>query len=858
MKLTSCASSLALLTVLAGCGGRSASAPTTVTDQPAASLTSTIASAFNVPGAVDGPAAEATAPSAVSWKCLAQTAERDTGVFSVVASPPDCPRPFAALATGAAPYVPNTPPAQPTNLTFAVTGSTLVLNWFEPCRGFAIACASGEPQSYIIEAGTANGLADLANFDTGSAATSLGIPNVPEGTYFVRVRTSNFFGISPPSNQVTITVGTLRCGSPPPAPNTLAASVTDTTISLSWNAPGGGCAPTTYVLEAGSTPGASNLANFATGSTETTFATAAPVGTYFLRVRARNGEGTSGASNEIRVVVGQTCVAPGSPNLTYSTSSSSTSTLLTLNWEAPTTGTPPFTYIIEAGTIAGGSDVYVGNIGADRSLTTHVADGIYFVRVKAVNACGTSAASNEVSFTAAASPFVYLNPGGIIPLPPGPIGRPYPSLCQPAPRTETDLCQPTGAPGTNDPSGGQPPYRFQRPTGGRFTPFRVTLNLNGLLTGTAAAGVFDVEVVDLAGNVASSSAASLGSLTSAMFRRPGHVAAAASTSRAFTIVVTDPCTFAVSPTTATVPAIGGSVTLSVTTQSTCNWTVTNTSDVFVTDVRATNGTATATGGSGTGSGTVTLLVNGSCRACGGTGLARTLTIVVAGQTVTINQAADTPACTAAPNAPTGLSASASGNTIVLRWSAPSSGQLVTSYFVEVGTSSGSANTVSTSTGSTTTSYTTSTLSNGTYYVRVRASNSCGRGVASNEVSVTLGSIPPATLAFSITSATCRFSRSTGPFDYEYEVAVAGTAGGPVGARLVLPSLSGYIRQSWSSSWGSGTSNVDDRGASQPATTSWTATLVIGRSPGSSVTVSGYVRNSENTQRVTDQRTLTCQ
>jgi hypothetical protein len=60
-----------------------------------------------------------------------------------------------------------------------------------------------------------------------------------------------------------------------------------------------------YVLEAGSTPGASNLANFPTGNAATIFvASGVSAGTYYVRIRAMNAGGTSAPSNEVVVVVG--------------------------------------------------------------------------------------------------------------------------------------------------------------------------------------------------------------------------------------------------------------------------------------------------------------------------------------------------------------------------------------------------------------------------------------------------------------------------------------------------------------------------------------------------------------------------
>jgi len=54
------------------------------------------------------------------------------------------------------------------------------------------------------------------------------------------------------------------------------------------------------MIEAGSSAGSSDLANFDTASTSTTLqATGVGRGTYFVRVRARNACGVSAASNEV-------------------------------------------------------------------------------------------------------------------------------------------------------------------------------------------------------------------------------------------------------------------------------------------------------------------------------------------------------------------------------------------------------------------------------------------------------------------------------------------------------------------------------------------------------------------------------
>jgi lysophospholipase L1-like esterase len=93
------------------------------------------------------------------------------------------------------------------------------------------------------------------------------------------------------------------CSSPPGAPRNLTGGVSGSRLSLKWSAPSGGCAPTGYLLQAGSKSGSSNVAQIQLGLV-TSFSATAPSGTLYLRVRARNGAGTGSASNEIKVDIG--------------------------------------------------------------------------------------------------------------------------------------------------------------------------------------------------------------------------------------------------------------------------------------------------------------------------------------------------------------------------------------------------------------------------------------------------------------------------------------------------------------------------------------------------------------------------
>jgi hypothetical protein len=89
---------------------------------------------------------------------------------------------------------------------------------------------------------------------------------------------------------------------PPGAPTGLGALVAGGNVTLNWTA-AGGCAATSFIVEAGSASGLADLAVLNTGSTLPTFLATAPSGTYFVRVRATNAFGTSAPSNEVVIVV---------------------------------------------------------------------------------------------------------------------------------------------------------------------------------------------------------------------------------------------------------------------------------------------------------------------------------------------------------------------------------------------------------------------------------------------------------------------------------------------------------------------------------------------------------------------------
>jgi len=89
-------------------------------------------------------------------------------------------------------------PSAPSNLVSSVSGSTVTLGWSPS--------VNGPPASYVIEAGSATGLANLAVADTGNTNGTATFAGVGRGSYYVRVRGKNACGTGGASNEIVVTV----------------------------------------------------------------------------------------------------------------------------------------------------------------------------------------------------------------------------------------------------------------------------------------------------------------------------------------------------------------------------------------------------------------------------------------------------------------------------------------------------------------------------------------------------------------------------------------------------------------------------------------------------------------------------
>jgi hypothetical protein len=184
----------------------------------------------------------------------------------------------------------------------------------------------------------------------------------------------------------------------PAAPINLATVVSGNTIFITWLAPPGPVLG--FYLVAGLTPGGAIAANLLapnpSGPLNGFTASPIPAGTYYFRVHAIDATGTGPASNEAVAVVGGggpgPCVGPPAAPTVHAVVLGFFVTVgLT-----PGGGCPATNYALHAGSGPGLSNITIVNLGTVTGLSTAAPAGVYFVRVFAQNAAGTSAPSNEI------------------------------------------------------------------------------------------------------------------------------------------------------------------------------------------------------------------------------------------------------------------------------------------------------------------------------------------------------------------------------------------------------------------------------------------------------------------------------
>lgn len=181
----------------------------------------------------------------------------------------------------------NNPPSTPTTptLSAAAGASFVTLSW--------TASTGSTPISYTLYRGSTAGSETqlVAGLTTTSYTDSTAA--YPD-TYYYYVKASNPYGVSPASNEVSVSP---EPPAAPTAPSGLTATATEGAVALSWAA-SSGTAPITYNVYRGTSSGSETLLANNITSASYTDASAANGTTYFYEVSASNAAGSSAKSSE--------------------------------------------------------------------------------------------------------------------------------------------------------------------------------------------------------------------------------------------------------------------------------------------------------------------------------------------------------------------------------------------------------------------------------------------------------------------------------------------------------------------------------------------------------------------------------
>ncbi len=257
-----------------------------------------------------------------------------------------------------------------------VFGQTVRLDWTHP--------ETPGLQGTVLEAGVSPGSVS-SSLPMGTATSFEAV--VPGGVYYVRVRALVNGAPGPPSNEVVLSVG---AAAPPAAPGNLLANVSGGQVRLAWRNAATGGLRTGVRIEA-LTPGLALLASIDLPPNAETFSTAAPAGTYLVRIRSVGPASVSDASNAVLLAVPAACGVPAPPRQLSATANGS---MVTIEWKLGDLGSAaPDGFVLEAGHAPGSP--FVSLPLAARTFHGAAPPGTYYVRVRAVSACGTSAPSEE-------------------------------------------------------------------------------------------------------------------------------------------------------------------------------------------------------------------------------------------------------------------------------------------------------------------------------------------------------------------------------------------------------------------------------------------------------------------------------
>jgi uncharacterized protein (DUF1800 family) len=273
----------------------------------------------------------------------------------------------------------------PTGLSVtALSGTTVSIGWRAPLTGPA-------PAGYVLEGGVRPGevLATIPIAGTTPAFTF----QAPPGAYYVRLRSAAGGAMSRPSGEIRIYVGAT---SGPTAPRSLTAYGRGSSVVLNWRNTFGGGEPTGMTVDV--TQNGARVSSIPLPVSTTWSYDTVPAGTFGFTVRATNASGTSGSSNSVTLTFPLAgCSPPGTPS---SLSLSTSGRTLSANWLAPSSGTAPTRYSVEARLRINSSTTPLGTFRVSgTTVSSPVGPGRYEVRVRSENICGNSSSTGWQAVT---------------------------------------------------------------------------------------------------------------------------------------------------------------------------------------------------------------------------------------------------------------------------------------------------------------------------------------------------------------------------------------------------------------------------------------------------------------------------
>jgi fibronectin type 3 domain-containing protein len=271
---------------------------------------------------------------------------------------------------------PNTnPPAAPTGLTATAGNAQVSLSW----------TASSGASSYNVYRSTTSG-GPYTRIATGITTTSYTDTTVVNGTtYYYVVTAVNANGESGFSNQASATPTCSLAA----VPTGLTASPGNNQVALSWTASSGA---TSYNLKRATVSGGPYTTIASPTTTSYTDTTAVNGTTYYYVVSAVNSCGESANGTEVSAT--PTCSLAAVPTGLTATPGNNQ---VALSWTASSGAT---SYNVKRATVSGGPYTTIASPTTTSYTDTTVVNGTtYYYVVSAVNSCGESANSTEVSAT---------------------------------------------------------------------------------------------------------------------------------------------------------------------------------------------------------------------------------------------------------------------------------------------------------------------------------------------------------------------------------------------------------------------------------------------------------------------------